>query len=277
MTPGSVILLKSAIATVLSIAASLAVVSTIVPAIGGVVDGNAWLMTVLCPLMVAWPASAWQFWQAERLRRARDELASLHGRLAEAHGALEEAHGALTETARRDELTGLFGRRAFFEAAESRRTAGDGWLMVLDVDRFKAINDRFGHAAGDLALRQVAGRIADAAPADAALGRIGGEEFAILLPAADEDEAARVAEAVRAAVAAEPLRVDDAVDLTLTVSAGMVRLDADGALKDAFKAADDLLYEAKRAGRDLVRIDERAAPTAPPLVPEAPLAQEEPA
>ncbi|PZQ16193.1 MAG: GGDEF domain-containing protein [Ancylobacter novellus] len=277
MTPGSAILLKSAIATVLSIAASLAVVSTIVPAIGGVVDGNAWLMTVLCPLMVAWPASAWQFWQAERLRRARDELASLHGRLAEAHGALEEAHGALTETARRDELTGLFGRRAFFEAAEARRTAGGGWLMVLDVDRFKAINDRFGHAAGDLALRQVAGRIADAAPADAALGRIGGEEFAILLPAADEDEAARVAEAVRAAVAAEPLRVDDAVGLTLTVSAGMVRLDADGALKDAFKAADDLLYEAKRAGRDMVRIDERAAPTAPPLAPEAPLAQEEPA
>lgn len=258
MKRGPAIFIKSSIAACLSVVATLAVVVTIVPAIGGVVDGNAWPMCVICPLVVAWPASAWQFWQSDRLRQARDGLAAAHARLDAAHRALEAAHATLEERARRDDLTGLLGRGSFFEVAAERRSSNEGWLMILDVDHFKTINDRFGHAAGDQALRQVASKLVEGGPPDAVFGRIGGEEFGAILPAKDRDEAARLAEALRLAIADAPLRLDDREIVSLTVSAGVARLTEGGSLSDAARAADDLLYEAKRRGRDSVLVSGEA-------------------
>lgn len=91
------IILKASLATLLSIAASLGIAVTIVPMLGGVVDGNAWLMCILCPLLIAWPVSAWQFWQGQRLRDAYGEIARLHGELEETHRELSAAHDALLE------------------------------------------------------------------------------------------------------------------------------------------------------------------------------------
>jgi hypothetical protein len=71
----------------LSIAASLGLALTVVPMLGGVVDGTAWLMCILCPLLIAWPASAWQFRQAQRLKDAHGEIERLHGELSAAHEA----------------------------------------------------------------------------------------------------------------------------------------------------------------------------------------------
>jgi diguanylate cyclase (GGDEF)-like protein len=121
----------------------------------------------------------------------------------------------------------------------------------MDIDHFKAVNDRFGHAAGDAVLVHVAGLVQDMAlPALAAVGRVGGEEFMLLLPDADERAAAGLAEALRDRLSADPVRFGDA-PIPITASFGVATLrggDAERMLVDA----DDALYAAKRAGRDRV-------------------------
>lgn len=114
----------------------------------------------------------------------------------------------LEASANRDSLTGLANRKAFFEALE--RGPGPGSLLYGDLDRFKAVNDRWGHAAGDEVLRQVAGRIAATVGADDLVARVGGDEFVVLVPGAMPAQAADLAERVRAAVAT-PVEVDGSI------------------------------------------------------------------
>jgi diguanylate cyclase (GGDEF)-like protein len=162
----------------------------------------------------------------------------------------------LAVASRRDALTALPNRRAFEEelARETARAARSGAhlsVVALDVDRFKAVNDERGHAAGDAVLRAVAARAAAAIRAGDLLARVGGEEFAILLPAADLPRAAEAAERIRAALAALP--VDAAGhSVPITASFGCAAL-APGESGDALVArADARLYEAKRTGRNRV-------------------------
>ena len=123
-------------------------------------------------------------------------------------------------------------------------------VAVLDVDLFKGINDRFGHAAGDGALRTLAAAVSDRLRAGDALGRLGGEEFAVLLADTDASGAAVYADELRVLVAAGAA----ATGTPFTVSVGVAAPehgdeDAEGLLA----AADVALYDAKRAGRDTVR------------------------
>src|SRR5690606_4688912 len=182
------IFLKSTVVAFLSLGASLLLVLTIVPALGGVVDGNAWLMMTICPLAITWPASAYTFWQAGKLQRAHHELARAHAELAEAHRSLEEK-------SRHDTMTGMLNRESFFALLDrAQRKTDRGALLIIDADHFKRINDNYGHLTGDRALLEIAAAIRSAVRADDILGRIGGEEFAALIAGAGEDEAARVAE-----------------------------------------------------------------------------------
>lgn len=173
-------------------------------------------------------------------------------------GEAEEAElAALADLALRDPLTGLPNRRAFDEAlrrevARARRDRARLGVAVLDVDRFKDVNDRHGHAAGDVALAEVARRAAAALRAGDLLARVGGEELAALLPGADVAAAAEVAERVRRAVAAGPVRAGGQA-IAVTVSLGCAELapgDADGGA--LFARADAQLYRAKNAGRNRV-------------------------
>jgi diguanylate cyclase (GGDEF)-like protein len=150
-----------------------------------------------------------------------------------------------------DPLTGVGNRRQFDEAvaeelARARRTGAPLGLVVLDVDHFKRFNDRHGHQAGDDVLVAVAGVLGTVARAEDRACRVGGEEFAVLLPGADEAAALAVAERIRAGVgaaqAAEPITV------SLGVAATRGEHDA-GAL---FAQADERLYAAKQAGRNRV-------------------------
>ena len=134
------------------------------------------------------------------------------------------------------------------------RAARDGAplaVVALDVDHFKRVNDAHGHAAGDAVLAAVAARAAEALRAGDLLARIGGEEFAALLPGATLEAAAEVAERVRARIGAAPVPAGEA-RLAVTVSAGVAALAPaeDGAALLA--RADARLYAAKRAGRDRV-------------------------
>ena len=175
----------------------------------------------------------------------------LHARLraAERLGAMQRE---LVRLASVDALTGLHNRRVFFERAEEARVrcrqGGALTAIMLDVDHFKRINDLYGHDVGDQAIAA----IAKAARIDGAItGRLGGEEFAILLEGQTLAEGARLAEQLRARIAA--LRLDTANGpLTLTCSLGVSERKADDSIDDLLKRADVALYAAKTSGRNRV-------------------------
>ncbi len=155
-----------------------------------------------------------------------------------------------------DELTGLPNRRSVLRQLEAlisrgRRHGHALGLLMVDADHFKAVNDRYGHAAGDATLRALADRLRERLRTEDVAGRLGGEEFVIGLSDADPDGAAAAAEAVRAAVAARPLTIAGR-ELTLTVSVGWATWEDDD-LGQLLARADGALYEAKAAGRDCVR------------------------
>ena len=243
------IFLKSTLVAFSSLIASLLLAITVVPAFGGVVDGNAWLMLTICPLMIAWPASALTFWQGERLKNAHRDLARAHAQLAAAHRRLEEK-------ASRDDMTGMLNRESFFAALEgSRRKADRGALLIIDADHFKKINDSFGHLTGDTALLEIAAAISRAIRLGDILGRIGGEEFGAFLVGASDQEAARVAERIRREVELIRFQPLDERTVPLTVSIGGTRCPPDANVSELMRAADKRLYEAKNRGRNLAIFD----------------------
>ena len=160
----------------------------------------------------------------------------------------------LAALAREDSLTGALNRRAIVERLEYELAAAPrsgAWpaVAVLDVDRFKDINDRFGHAAGDDALRALVAAVTRRLRAGDAIGRLGGEEFLVVLANADAGGAATFAEDLRMLIAAE---VADSTPFT--ISAGVAAPDQAGAdAEGLLAAADAALYRAKHAGRNAVR------------------------
>jgi diguanylate cyclase (GGDEF)-like protein len=149
-----------------------------------------------------------------------------------------------------DGLTGLFNRRALFEKFGRGDVSPHVAFLLFDLDRFKKINDRHGHAAGDEVLRRFAALMrAELRSADFAV-RVGGEEFLAVLPRSTPESATRVAERIRQRFAAEQVLWEETA-LHCTVSAGMVIAGAEGASLDRLLGiADAALYDAKRGGRN---------------------------
>lgn len=165
----------------------------------------------------------------------------------------------LQELAHTDLLTGLLSRRGLERAlhgeVERARRSGNGlWLAMFDVDRFKQINDRFGHLAGDELLRQVGEVIRNVIrPYDVA-GRFGGDEFCVLAVVSAPEDAARLGERLRRAIGALDVSAL-ASDCVVTTSIGMAPVDCtSGNWQAAMDAADRALYAAKAAGRNCVRL-----------------------
>lgn len=173
------------------------------------------------------------------------------------------ANGRLDELASFDMLTGCLNRRAFTAAVEKRLAEGrDGALLVVDADRFKAVNDCFGHDGGDEALRLIASSIRSTVRSGDQVGRLGGEEFGIYLPDACHSTAAEAAERIRAAVSGAAF-MPSGKRHRLSVSIGCAVHEGPADFDELFSLADKRLYAAKRHGRDrveLVRV--------PALVPE---------
>ncbi len=156
-----------------------------------------------------------------------------------------------------DELTGIANRRAFMGQLD-REIAGAaefGWplaVAMFDVDHFKLVNDRYGHAVGDRVLQLIAARAASVVRGGDLVGRLGGEEFGILMPGATLEEAAHVAERLREAM--ETVAELDESLPGVTISIGIAAREAQRSAKELLAAADVALYAAKGEGRNRVRI-----------------------
>ena len=172
--------------------------------------------------------------------------------------ASEEFAAQISHLATHDALTDIYNRRAFENLAQQRltadgRTGSISTLLTLDLDSFKSINDKYGHAAGDKVLVQATRTIVSNLRACDIFGRYGGDEFCILLPDTGAHEALLVGERLRQAVEAMVITVDD-VNLTITVSIGMAVDEARKSdLEALLVAADKRLYQAKLQGRNYVR------------------------
>ena len=162
----------------------------------------------------------------------------------------------LTRLARTDGLTGLANHRALWEALErevgaTRRSGAPLSLVVVEIDGFKDINDRFGHLQGDIILRAVAETLRENSRVTDLASRVGGDEFLLLLPGLAKDTAASVAERIRQHVEQTP--VPDGIKLT--VSVGLASLPADGQTARALvEAADQAMYAVKRNGGNRIKV-----------------------
>ena len=162
-----------------------------------------------------------------------------------------------------DQLTGLLNRRGFAEQAarayaSARRTERPVSAIMTDIDHFKDINDRHGHAVGDLALQHFAALLNDRRRAEDVVARMGGEEFALVLPGTNLADATVLAEALCARVVANPMQVDNA-PMYMTASFGVSTIaEGDTCLTDAIVRADRALYRSKQLGRN--RVDTELTP-----------------
>lgn len=171
----------------------------------------------------------------------------------------ERSQRRLRELAMSDQLTGVLNRRGFFESsaaqfAKRSENSGEIAIALFDIDHFKAINDKYGHPAGDKVIAEFAQRATRMIRPGDTFGRIGGEEFALLLPATTINEARLIVERVRAAFAEMPMLFDQ-TEITATASAGIsIGQVQDTNLDRLISAADSALYAAKRAGRNRTSI-----------------------
>lgn len=193
------------------------------------------------------------------LARQRRCLEALNHRLAQSLTDVENANARLRELAYFDPLTGLANRALFFDRLErslahAGRSEAALALLFIDLDRFKPINDTWGHAVGDLVLQEVARRLTHSVRSADSVGRIGGDEFVVLLiDIARDTEAMSVAEKIRRNVA-EPVVIADKT-LSLSSSIGVALAPQHGRNPAELTGhADAAMYQAKLAGRDAIRL-----------------------
>lgn len=239
------------------------------------------LMAVGSMLAVLLPSTLWLFAQDGRLQlimalgvsifmlaalRSTKVLAGALERSLRLTHELRQAHESAERLAKTDMLTGVNNRRAFFDLGQQianycQRNALPLCALLIDIDHFKEINDNHGHSSGDAALQQVGAVLRETFRKSDVCGRVGGEEFAVLLPGTPLAEAQAAAEKLRAAIAAMPLDLGGGT-ASLSVSIGVALADYD--IDALLHHADAAMYRAKGAGRNRVIChgDEAAAPVA---------------
>lgn len=158
-----------------------------------------------------------------------------------------------------DPLTGVANRYAMLPQVEQeleriRRTQETGWLALADLDRFKAVNDTWGHQAGDVVLKAAAGYLGDHLRKYDQLYRYGGEEFLLILPNSTEANAKRIIDRLRRGLAKTGIDIGKGKTLSVTASFGLARLDPEQTVQTIVERADQAMYAAKQAGRNRTRV-----------------------
>ena len=193
-------------------------------------------------------------------KRKEDELININRRLSEQNVLLEKMNFMLQSLATSDPLTGIANRRQIMDTGEVEvqraiRLRHQLALLMVDIDLFKQINDTWGHPMGDQVICAVAEACVHSVRGSVdTVGRIGGEEFALILPEADIGTAKEMAERLRQAIAAQSITLEDGAPLHFTVSIGFAALSPEHfSFKDLLINADKALYSAKASGRNCVQ------------------------
>lgn len=214
---------------------------------------------------LVWPSAVFPSWFIGNvsllvLGLIAGQIRSMGNKLAAVHQQLTLAHEALQKQALTDPLTGLLNHRAIIQQMEkegdrSRRFHRPFALLFFDGDRFKKVNDTYGHSVGDMVLCELGQRISSVLRGGDTIGRFGGEEFVVLLPETDAVQASLVAERIRASMAAHPVALSSVKGgINTTISVGIATYPADGErINELLEKADQAMYWAKRLGRNQVR------------------------
>jgi diguanylate cyclase (GGDEF)-like protein len=169
----------------------------------------------------------------------------------------KEMEVALEKAATTDYLTGLLNRRAFIEKADIERRRADRnnhpiCMVMIDIDHFKKINDTYGHDVGDDALKELVGLVGHGLRVSDAFGRLGGEEFALMLPETSLEGALILAERIRRRIEDNEMVLADGEIIKMTVSCGLGEWRQGMEYDAIIKLIDERLYEAKRTGRNRI-------------------------
>lgn len=163
-----------------------------------------------------------------------------------------------------DHLTGLYNTRLFHDSLNSQfslaeRHGHDLTLLLLDIDRFKRVNDTYGHPVGDRVLSAIATQVTHVVRSGDMVARVGGEEFAVILPETDTKGGVELAERIRATVENTSIAVSGHTELRVTISIGVAGTDMvqPETTTELFAAVDNALYDAKNSGRNCVRVASR--------------------
>ncbi|MFC4254394.1 diguanylate cyclase [Altererythrobacter xixiisoli] len=197
-----------------------------------------WIFALLC-------SGVTSFFVAHKLIHQGERLRILHAELV-------VAHEKLGRIAMSDSLTQVLNRGAFLDHVKRRHAGGDGWLLLVDADHFKSINDRFGHEAGDDALQSIVGIMRQVVRTEDPIGRLGGEEFGIYLSGMTEQDAIMIAERIRQRIEQADLTDRLGNSIPLSVSIGVTRMDPMDKVRDSLRLADNAMYQAKHNGRNQV-------------------------
>ena len=194
-------------------------------------------------------------------KEVQSQLISSHVQLSRKTQALNEAQEALKIQASHDYLTNVHNRRYFQLIAKdmiraAKREDSDLSVIMIDVDRFKQVNDTYGHSVGDQTLKHIVSILCETVRESDIVARIGGEEFAILPLSTDLEGAAELAEKLREAVSTHPVRIDDKTDIPVTISLGVASVDVhtDINIDNSLNTSDQALYKAKQSGRNKVAV-----------------------
>lgn len=206
-------------------------------------------------------AAAWRLKATQdQLRREQLFYKQSNLLLSRTTSRIYELSQRLDRLAHHDELTGTLNRRAIFNRAQSLQALAmrHTWplsFIMLDIDHFKRVNDTWGHGAGDETLRSISAALTARLRASDLFGRIGGEEFLVVLPQTDRDVAGTVAESLRASVQALSLATADNRLFSVTISLGVVSATVPRESTNTYiRQADQALYQAKREGRNRVAV-----------------------
>jgi diguanylate cyclase (GGDEF)-like protein len=230
---------KTAVVALLSFSVTMAVMTLVSQVPGLEVPFAWWIVGAVLPLAISIPVTY-------VLARQSDDIRRLNAQLMLAYESVKYA-------AETDHLTGIANRAAFDARVAALHQLAAGWFLVVDIDHFKSVNDRNGHAVGDTALVSVARTLCMMVGPGDVVGRIGGEEFALFLPNADANTAVATAEAIRRAVAELSIRGVDGKSFALTVSIG-IKSGSGLSVADGLSRADQAMYRAKQGGRNQVQI-----------------------
>lgn len=240
------VLCKSALLTIAIIILGQLISFSSRLATGHEFTADVFMVNCLLAVAIAFPAATVLFWIKQR-----SDLA--YAQLEEAHQDLSTAHAELAFKARHDALTGLLNREALFaELTLVQMETTPGALLMIDADNFKLVNDQFGHAEGDIALRLIANCLVEAAGLRSLVGRIGGEEFSIFVPDVSGEEAFLACERIREAVTSTPFFPTYNRRHSLSVSVGVALTGIGFGLEQSLRHADASLYSAKELGRNTV-------------------------